>query len=98
VRVPNVEHALRPNAFVQVAFTTSSQPRVLAAAEAVVTDDQRSFVFVQPHDQPTTLQRRPVVAGRQGDGKVEILTGLEPGDTYVARGAILLLNAIDLSH
>jgi hypothetical protein len=31
-------------------------------------------------------------------GKVEILKGVEPGDTYVTKGAILLLNAIDLSQ
>src|SRR5207244_1678917 len=48
VRVPNGEHALRPNAFVQVEFATSGEPRVVVPAEAVVSDDQQSFVFVQP--------------------------------------------------
>jgi cobalt-zinc-cadmium efflux system membrane fusion protein len=97
VRVPNAERLLRPNAFVQVAFTGDDQPRVVVPAEAVVTDDQQSFVFVRNPDQPAALQRREVALGRQRGGRVEIARGLAPGETYVTRGAILLLNAVDLA-
>ena len=44
------------------------------------------------------LQRRRVVPGRNREGKVEILDGLRPGETFVAKGALLLLNAIDLAQ
>ncbi len=98
VRVPNGAHALRPNAFVQVEFATSGEPRVVVPAEAVVSDDQQSFVFVQPADQPGRLERRPVTLGHQRAGKAEVVAGLAPGETYVAKGAILLLNAIDLAR
>jgi membrane fusion protein, heavy metal efflux system len=98
VRVPNTDHALRANAFVQVAFRTGGMPRVHVATEAVVTDDQQSFVFVQTSTPPAHLERRPVVPGRQHDGTVEILRGLAPGETYVSEGAILLLNAVDLAR
>ncbi len=98
VRVPNGEHALRPNAFVQVEFATSGEPRVVVPADAVVSDDQQSFVFVRPGDQAGRLERRPVTLGHQRAGKAEIATGLAPGETYVAKGAILLLNAIDLAR
>jgi multidrug efflux pump subunit AcrA (membrane-fusion protein) len=70
---------------------------VVVEAEAVVTDDQRSFVFVVDPDHPERFERRAVVPGRQRAGKVELLSGLEPGETYVVRGAILLLNAVDLA-
>jgi len=63
--VPNSEHALRPNAFVQVEFATSGEPRVVVPAEAVVNDDQQSFVFVQRAEQPGRLERRPVTLGHQ---------------------------------
>jgi RND family efflux transporter MFP subunit len=97
VRVPNAEHLLRPNAFVQVAFAPGAAQRVVVPAEAVVTDDQQSFVFVRNPDQPNSLERREVVLGRQRGGRVEIVRGLAPGETYVTKGAILLLNAVDLA-
>jgi len=97
VRVPNPERLLRPNAFVQVAFAPGTSQRIVIPAEAVVTDDQQSFVFVRKADQPRTLERREVVLGRQRGGRVEIVHGLAPGETYVTKGAILLLNAVDLA-
>jgi len=64
-------------------------------AEAVVTDDQQSFVFVRGAGD--ALQRREVALGRQRAGQVEIVRGLSPGETYVTKGALLLLNAVDLA-
>jgi cobalt-zinc-cadmium efflux system membrane fusion protein len=98
VRVANPDRLLRPNAFVQVAFVPGESERVVVPADAVVTDDQQSFVFVRSADQPGTLERREVVVGRQRGGRVEIARGLEPGETYVTKGAILLLNAVDLAN
>ncbi|MEO8605198.1 MAG: hypothetical protein ABI629_21700 [bacterium] len=97
VRVPNGAHALRPNAFVQVAFAPDDHQQVVVPAESVVTDDQQSFVFVRPAGS-NGLERRAVVVGRQHDGKVEIASGLQPGDAYVTKGALLLLNAVDLAN
>jgi multidrug efflux pump subunit AcrA (membrane-fusion protein) len=68
-------------------------------AEAIVTDDQKSVVFVK-RDLPggaTRLERREVTVGRVRDDKAEIVSGLKDGETYVAHGALLLLNALDLA-
>lgn len=97
VRVPNPDGALRPNAFVQVAFTPDGRPLVVVPVEAVVTDDQQSFVFVRAAGSDTALERRQVTLGHQQDDQVEVLSGLAPGDTYVTKGALLLLNAVDLA-
>lgn len=97
VRVANGERQLRPNAFVQVAFAPGEAERVVVPAEAVVTDDQQSFVFVRGGDHPAALERRQVSLGRQRTGRVEIVRGLAPGETYVTKGAILLLNAVDMA-
>lgn len=86
----------RPNAFTRVTFAPHGAPRVVAPAEAVVTDDDRSYVFVQVGEGGHSLQRREVDVGRHGGGQVEVLAGLAPGETYVTRGAILLLNSVDL--
>jgi cobalt-zinc-cadmium efflux system membrane fusion protein len=101
VRVPNPEHKLRPNAFAQVTFVASEagEKRVVVPAEAIVTDDQKSVVFVK-RELPggaTRLERREVKVGRVRDEKAEIVSGLNDGESYVARGALLLLNALDLA-
>ena len=97
IRVSNPDRILRANAFVQVAFAPVDRQRVVIPAEAVVTDDQQSFVFVRPSAEGNGLERRRVALGRQQAGRVEITSGLKPGETYVTKGAILLLNAVDLA-
>jgi membrane fusion protein, heavy metal efflux system len=42
------------------------------------------------------LRRRAVKVGRQNRERTEILSGLGEGDRIVVRGALLLLNAIDV--
>jgi|GEM_PF-333172 len=98
VRVPNPAHQLRPNAFVQVTFTVQAHKVIMVPSEAVVTDDQKAIVFVQARasDKETSLVRREVRVGRAREGKTEILAGLVEGETYVSRGALLLLNALDI--
>jgi len=98
VRVANGDHALRPNAYVQVALQGGGTQRVVVPAEALVNDDDKSFVFVRPADHPGTIERRPVTPGFQRAGQAEIVSGLKPGEVFVSKGAILLLNAIDLAQ
>jgi len=98
VRVANEDRSLRPNAFVEVALAGGGTPRVVIPAEALVNDDDKAFVFVQHADQRGMLERRAVTPGFQRAGQAEIVSGLSPGETYVSKGAILLLNAIDLAR
>lgn len=94
VRLETTESAawLRPNGFVQVAFERPGATAIVLPTEAVVTDDLESVVFVKQAD--GALLKRPVVVGHQGEGRTEIVHGLKPGDTVVAKGAILLLNEV----
>jgi cobalt-zinc-cadmium efflux system membrane fusion protein len=99
VRVPNPGQELRPNAFAQVSFVEADTTRkIVVPTEAVVTDGQKSVIFIREEKRPGEYRflRREVHAGRSRDGKTEILEGLKAGETYVARGALLLLNALDL--
>ncbi len=97
VRAPNADHYLRPNAFVEVALEPpAGSPSVVCVPDAaVVTQGTRSVVFVPTGDE--RLEPRAVQTGRRRDGRTEISSGLEPGSRYVARGALLLLNAIELA-
>jgi cobalt-zinc-cadmium efflux system membrane fusion protein len=98
VRVNNGGRLLRPNAFVQVTFEPAGAPRIVVPSDAVVVDDQKSVIFVEASrpGEAKRLQRREVQVGRSRDGWTEVLEGLAEGETYVSRGALLLLNALDL--
>jgi len=100
IRVNNKEGKLRPNAFARVTFPPAAHQMVVVPSESVVTDDDRSVVFVKKtqHGDTTQIHKRVVQLGRSRDGKVEILVGLEAGEEYVSRGALLILNAIALSE
>lgn len=95
IRVKNDGHRLRPGEFVKAEFAPSKTDRVLLVpAEAVVSDGSVSVVFVELT--PGVLRRRNVRLGRQTKERTEILSGVVEGERVVTRGALLLLNAIDV--
>lgn len=83
---------LRPNGYVQVSFRRRDQQALVVPAEAVVTDDLSSVVFVKHED--GRLERRAVTLGSRSGTQVELLKGVTPGETLVVKGAILLLNEV----
>jgi cobalt-zinc-cadmium efflux system membrane fusion protein len=96
VRVENEDGKLHPNAYVEVAIPAGPTPRVRVPADAVLTDGHESVVL---REDPTgRLVRTPVAIGRERNGEVEIRSGLGAGDRFVSRGAILVLNEIDLAE
>jgi cobalt-zinc-cadmium efflux system membrane fusion protein len=95
IRVKNDGHRLRPHEFVEASFAPSKTDRVLIVpADSVVSDGSVSVVFVEVA--PGILRRRTVRLGRQTKEKTEILSGVVEGEHVVTRGALLLLNAIDV--
>ncbi|MBL9007195.1 MAG: efflux RND transporter periplasmic adaptor subunit [Myxococcales bacterium] len=97
IRADNRERRLRPNAFVEAHFGASaSAPRtmLLVPTEAVVSDGLESVVFVQ--GEPGRFRRTEVTVGRQRGKLTEIRAGLKSGDRIVTRGALLLLNSLDV--
>lgn len=97
VRVENHDRALKPNAFVEVTFQPHPERRVVQVVEdAVVTDGDRATVFVLTDAQ--RLEKQNVQTGRRRNGVVEIRSGLASGSQYAAKGALLLLNQIELGN
>ncbi|MBC8131629.1 MAG: efflux RND transporter periplasmic adaptor subunit, partial [Deltaproteobacteria bacterium] len=96
ILISNSSHVLRPNGFVRVTFQAPGGPRVIVPSEAIVTDDQRTVVFVAVTN--ARLSRRQVRAGRTRDGQTEVVEGLAVGERYAAHGALLLLNAVELAR
>ena len=96
VRAKNADRLLRPNGFVEVVIKPNDVIQVVRVPDAaVVTQGMVSVVFVATG--PGRLEPRPVQLGRRRDGETEVRGGLEAGVRFVSRGALLLLNQVDLS-
>lgn len=97
IRVQNEDRSLRPNAFVEVTPGVDESARfVRVPSEAVVTEGDHSVVFVQ--SAAGKMSQTTVALGRARDGLVEVRKGLAPGTPYVSKGALLLLNQVDLAR
>ena len=105
--IDNRQLQLRPGMFARVnaVFGVRENARVVPE-EAIVPQGGRQFVIkVVPGDTPKVLvsQRVEVKVGLRSPGKVEVLDGLEPGDTVVVAGQQRLqrdgtvVNVVDLS-
>ena len=81
---PNPNGVLLPGAFANVELTLGETlDALLVPAEALIPDFETSFVYVVVDGK---VDRRKVVTGIRTDSRVQILSGLEPGDTVVTSG------------
>jgi membrane fusion protein (multidrug efflux system) len=88
--IDNRQLQLRPGMFARVntVFGVRENARVIPE-EAIIPQGNRQFVIKLlegPNEQTRTTKRVEVKVGLRSPGKVEILEGLEPGDTVVATG------------
>jgi membrane fusion protein (multidrug efflux system) len=83
--VPNPQRRLRPGLFANVQLETAKQADVLLAPESAVVY-QRQGTFVWRIGADGTAERVPVELGQRRDGRVEVRSGLAPGDRVVSAG------------
>jgi cobalt-zinc-cadmium efflux system membrane fusion protein len=88
VLIPNDKHVWKPGMFVSARAVLKAEPvRVLVSNDAVQTVKNQSVVFVPVGE---AFKARPVTVGRTNASMSQIVSGLEPGDRYVAKGAFVL--------
>ena len=88
VVLPNPDGRWRPGLFVRGAVEADKAAAgVLVPREAVQHVHGKDAVFVPAAD---GFEPKPVTVGRSSRTRVEVLSGLGPGDRYVARGAFEL--------
>jgi multidrug efflux system membrane fusion protein len=87
---PNINNALWPGEFVDVAVTLTTQPNAIAVpSQAIQTGQDGQFVFVVKPDQ--TVESRPVVVDRTQGAFAIVSRGLQPGETVVTDGQLRLV-------
>ena len=87
--IDNADGALKPEMFATFRILTSEGAQAPAVpASAVVYEGDTAHVWVlQSAD---ALAIRPIRAGRDNDGFVEVLDGLKPGERVVTRGSLFI--------
>ncbi|MFP5504045.1 MAG: efflux RND transporter periplasmic adaptor subunit, partial [Candidatus Sericytochromatia bacterium] len=86
--IPNEEGLLAPGMFARVSLPTASREDVVVVPEtAVVSNGEREFVFVVAAG---TAERREVKTGLREGQRVELTSGVEPGDAIVTLGQGML--------
>lgn len=86
---PNRDHGLWPGQFVNAALRLSTQANALVVPnQAVQTGQNGYFAYVVKSDMSAEL--RPIVPGNQVGGETVIEKGLQPGDTVVTDGQLML--------
>lgn len=83
--VDNQDESLRPGMFARAVLNLGEQEALLLPALSVLkqTGSNERFVFVVENN---VAQRRTVEPGRKFDEKLEILSGVNPGETLVTTG------------
>ncbi|MBD2439342.1 efflux RND transporter periplasmic adaptor subunit [Nostoc sp. FACHB-110] len=92
VEIPNTGNNIGSGLLARVNFENQTQPRVVVAQTAIQTqaNNQQNqtngtvFVVSDSQNQPK-VTARTVTLGKKADSKVEILSGLQPGERYVVR-------------
>jgi membrane fusion protein (multidrug efflux system) len=91
-QVRNADQALRPGMFVRVRLITREQSNAMVVPEqALVPQGTERYVFKVIDGK---VARVKVDTGQRGDGKVEIVNGLSPGDTIVTAGQLKLRDGV----
>jgi membrane fusion protein (multidrug efflux system) len=83
-RVPNDQNLLRPGLFARVRLVIAERAgAVLVSEQAVIPQADQLFVYVVEEGKAVM---RPVKLGLRQGGRVEVLSGVQPGDTVIIAG------------
>jgi Cu(I)/Ag(I) efflux system membrane fusion protein len=89
VELANPDLALLPDMYADVDITTGSDEPVVAVPESAVIDSGARQVVILDRG-GGRFEPRDVKLGRKGDGYVEILSGLQDGESVVVNGNFLI--------
>jgi cobalt-zinc-cadmium efflux system membrane fusion protein len=94
--LPNEDGKWRPGAFATASiYTASAECKIIVASEAIITMEGESFVFIA---EPEGFVPKEVQLGKANDQWTEIVSGLEVGQKYVAKGAFTLKSEMTKSN
>lgn len=88
VQFENPDYALKPDMYGQLELQTGGARRLMVPQSAVLNSGEKQVVFVDRGN--GYFEPREVKIGEQTDGRIEILSGLAPGERIVTSGNFLI--------
>jgi cobalt-zinc-cadmium efflux system membrane fusion protein len=90
----NASKDLRAGMFARATIKAAAGQSIVLPAEAVLIKDGKKYIVYvkQPNEH---FAPREVTVGRSVDGTVQVLTGLQPGEQVVVKGALLIDGAAE---
>jgi Cu(I)/Ag(I) efflux system membrane fusion protein len=90
IELPNLDRLLRPGMYADVVFHPGAKdaPVTAVPASAVIDSGTRQVVLVAKGE--GRFEPRAVKLGHRGDGYVEVLNGVEPGEEVVTSATFLI--------
>jgi HlyD family secretion protein len=86
ITIPNPDQQIGSGLIARVQFVSLAEQAVSVPQSALEISEAENVVFVVSGDGDTvTVQPREVQVGDRANGQVQIVAGLQPGDTYVIR-------------
>lgn len=86
--IDNTEGRFRPGLRAEFSIVTDQRELVLSVPlNAVQGDPSNRYVFVKDFDLENAFVRAPVVLGEENEQRVEVISGLFPGDEVVTTGS-----------
>jgi len=87
--VSNPGYLLKPEMFITASLVLSeSEPGITLPAKALFPEGDQSYAFVAVDDRH--FERRAITATADGEGRLRVTAGIQPGDRVVADGALLV--------
>jgi cobalt-zinc-cadmium efflux system membrane fusion protein len=85
---------VRAGMFARAAIKAPAGKSIVLPAESVLIEDGKTYVVYVKTGEDLFVARK-VEVGRSIDGRVEIVSGLAPGEDVVTRGALLIEGAAE---
>lgn len=89
VECSNADKRLKPGMFAHVHFTAKGQQAIQIPATAVMQGEDNPFVYVTSSN-GKKYEKRSIVVESADSGMMRVISGLEIGEVYVAKGSLYL--------
>ncbi|MGF1531850.1 MAG: efflux RND transporter periplasmic adaptor subunit [Puniceicoccaceae bacterium] len=97
--LPNPDFILRPGLLMTVQIASQPRESIAVSEGAIIPIGEQTFVYTidRSGGDQTTVQRREVMLGSRQPGRVEVRSGLEPGEVVVADGTLKVRNGAQVT-
>lgn len=86
--LPNPERLLKPGMLLQVILLNNPRQALIVPEEALIPTGKKHFVYLIDTADNNKAIRREIRIGGRIPGKVEVIEGLQPGDSIVSQGTL----------